>query len=135
MRFVFLFFCCLQVLIFLFASSFVLCCSVFVDSSSMKRTSRHWKATRICDLLLAFTMCFPLLDLLIWLTLSCLIFSSVLFLCSIADQNFRVHDLLFMRRWAGRVWLSFVTLFACLLCLLVLFVFVFVLFGLFCNFR
>ena len=51
----------------------------------------------------------------------------MLFLCSIADQNFRVHDLLFMRRWAGRVWLSFVTLFACLLCLLVLFL------SLFCS--
>ena len=49
-------------------------------------------------------LCFPLLDLLIWFTLSCLIsLSSVLFLCSIAYQSFRAHDFLLMRRRAGGV--------------------------------
>ena len=55
-------------------------------------------------MLLVFTMRFPLLDLLISFMLSCLLsFSSVLVLFSLADQTFRKHDLLFMRRRAGRV--------------------------------
>ena len=62
------------------------------------------KSTRICILFLAFIRCFPWLDLLIWFIVSCLAsFSSVLFLFSIADQAFCVHDFLFMRRRAGRV--------------------------------
>ena len=62
------------------------------------------KTIRICILFLAFIRCFPWLDLLIWFIVSCLVsFSSVLFLFSVADQAFCVHDFLFMRRRAGRV--------------------------------